>query len=124
MFNQLLALVIITAGWPGYQNIEIADGLTPSSQGACRSHFLDPAVILQVFNNLPGLIFSNVEQEASSDPSVIFNSLQQLLLVLLAHAGQSANFAFARKVLYVFEIRNLVRAPDQRNGLRPESLHA
>jgi hypothetical protein len=47
-----------------------------------------------MFDDFPGLSFCRVEKEASGDPPVILNRFEQLLLVLFAHAGQSANLAF------------------------------
>ena len=69
-----------------------------------------------------GLAFGGVEQEASGDAAIVFDRLEQLLLVLFAHAGQVADFAFARQFLYAFEIADLVGAPDQGNRLRPQTL--
>ncbi len=43
--------------------------------------------------------------------------------MLLAHSRQLANLSFARQFLDAIHITDFVRAPDQRDGLRSESLY-
>ncbi len=50
--------------------------------------FSTAGVIAQVLDDFCGLSFGGVEQKASGDAAIILDRLQQLLLVLLAHAWQ------------------------------------
>ncbi len=53
---------------------------------------------------------------------VIFDGLDQLEFVLLAHAGEFTNFSGARELLHSVHIGNLVGAPNQRNCFRSQTL--
>ena len=123
MFNQLFAIIIVAARRSRNQNVEVADGLTPAAKRTGRNCFLNPRIILQMFSNLFRLHLSNIQQKAPSNSPIIFNRLQQFLLVLLSHARQFAYFSLPRKFLHSLQIANLVRTPNQRHGLRPEPLH-
>ena len=70
-----------------------------------------------------GLGFGGVEEEASGDAAIVLDGFEQFLLVLLAHAGQTANLAFLGQLLYAFGIADVIGAPDQGDGLRAEALN-
>jgi hypothetical protein len=67
--------------------------------------------------------FGGVDQKPSGDAAVIFDGLQQFLFVLLAHARQFADLAFARKLFHAIDVADLIGAPDQCNRLRPQALN-
>ena len=50
------------------------------------------------------LHFRGIEQEAPGDAAVILDSFEKLQLVLLSHARQSADFAFASQFLDPLEV--------------------
>ena len=69
-----------------------------------------------------GLLFGRVEQEASGDAAVVFDGLEQLLFLLLSHAGKLANFSFAGQFGHALEIAYVIGAPDQGDGLGAQAL--
>ena len=73
-------------------------------------------------NQLFGELFGGVEQKAAADAAVIFDRLEQLLLMLFAHARQSADFSFTGQGLHSVEIADLVGAPDKCDGLGAQAL--
>src|SRR5713226_1427467 len=75
-----------------------------------------------MIDDLIRLVFRCVEEEAAGDTAVVLNRFEQLLFLLFAHAGQDANFAFARQLLHALHIADLVRTPDEGNGLRAQAL--
>ena len=82
-----------------------------------------PGNFLDIVRELFGFGFGGVDQEAAADAAVVFDRLQQLGFVLLAHARQFANLAFARQFLDAVDVADFVGAPDQRDGLRAEALN-
>ena len=82
-----------------------------------------PANLRKVLGQLFGLSFGGVDQEAAADAAIVFDRLQQLRFVLLAHAGQFADLSFARKFLDAIDVADFVGAPDQRDGLRAQALN-
>ena len=68
-------------------------------------------------------IFGGVDQEAAADAAVVFDGLEELGFVLLAHARQFANFSLARQFLDAIDVADLVGAPDQSDGLGAEALN-
>jgi hypothetical protein len=64
-----------------------------------------------------GELFGGVEEEASADAAVVFDCLEELLLVLFAHAGEFADLSLARELFDAVEIADLVGAPDKGDGL-------
>src|SRR5207245_10386938 len=107
----------------GDQNVESADRLSSSAQGTGGRDLLYSRRARQVLDYLLRSAIGFVEVEASGNAAIIFNAFEDLLLVLFAHARQSANLAFAREFLYASEVADLKCVPDQRDGLRPESLN-
>ena len=67
-------------------------------------------------------MFGGIEQKAAGDAAIVLDGLEQLLLLLLPHAGKFADFAFARQLVHALEIADVIGAPDQRDGLRSEAL--
>src|ERR1700722_3983068 len=63
------------------------------------------------------------EPESAADAAIVLDRLQELGFVLLAHARQDSNFAFARQLLDAFNIATLVRTPDECDGFRAEPLN-
>src|ERR1700674_1056059 len=76
-----------------------------------------------MFHEFFGQLFGGVEQESSGDAAVVFNRFEQLQFVLLAHARQLADLAFARQLLHALQVAHLMGAPDQGNRLRPQTLN-
>src|SRR5262249_15168925 len=123
LLNGVGASRIAATGGAGHENVEIADGFASSPQGAGRYDLFDSRVIAQVVDNLLGLRFGGLEKETASNSAIVFDGLEQLLLVFFAHPRQDSNFAFTAELLHAFEVRHLVRAPDQRDGFGTEALN-
>ena len=116
------AFGIGAAGGAGDENIEIAHGFAAAAQGTGGSDAVDAGKLRQILGELLRFGFGGVDEKAARDAAVVFDGLQQLLFVLLAHARQFANLAFARKFFYAIDIADLIGAPDQGNRLRSEAL--
>ena len=84
---------------------------------------VDARILLEIGGEFFGLGFGGVDQESAADAAIVLDGLQQLGFVLLAHARQFANFAFARQLLDAVDVANFVGAPDQCDGLRTEALN-
>ena len=67
-------------------------------------------------------LLGSIDQETAADAAIIFDCLEQLLLVLFSHAGQFADFPFPREFFDAIQIADLEGAPNQGDGLRPEAL--
>src|SRR3954469_20049978 len=61
--------------------------------------------------------------KAPGDSLVILDAFQNLLLVLLSHTGKGAQLAFARQLRDSIDITDLKSIPNERDGLRSESLN-
>jgi hypothetical protein len=72
--------------------------------------------------SLVGLGLGGVDEKSSGDSAVVFDRLQQLLFVLLAHARQFADLAFARQLFHAIDVADLIGAPDQGDRLRSQTL--
>ena len=121
-FDQLRALLVVHAARSGDQHVEIADRLASAAQRTGGRDLLDALDVLQMLGQLLRGAVGFVEQEAPGDAAIIFNRLQDFLLALFAQARQLAQLAFARQLLHAGEIAHLEGAPQQRDGLRAESL--
>ena len=82
-----------------------------------------PGYFFRYVDELFGFGLAGVDEEAAADAAVVFDGLQQLGFVLLAHAGEFADFSFAREFLDAIDIADFVGAPDERDGLRAEALN-
>src|SRR5580698_7236282 len=58
--NKFLTFFIVTASFSSYQNVEIADGFAPSTQGTGGRNVFDPGISAQMFDDFPGLSFGRV----------------------------------------------------------------
>src|SRR5271167_2991592 len=112
MVDQFLPFFVVATRFAGYQDIEIAYGFTSSAQGTSGSDFLDAGIVAQMLDDFAGLSFCSVEEKASGDAAIILDRFQQLLLVLFAHAGQSADLTFLGQFLHALGIADLIGAPD------------
>ena len=104
---------VIAAGFTCDQDVEIADGFASAAQRTCGRYFFDAGKIAEMVDDLLGLSFAGVEQEASGDAAVVFDGLEQFLFLLLAHAGKFANLSFSRQLGYAVEIADVIGAPDE-----------
>ncbi len=68
-------------------------------------------------------MLGGIDQESSADAAVVFDGLQEFLLVLFAHAREFADLAFAGELFYAVEVADLVGAPDQSDGFWAEALN-
>ena len=123
MLGNFLARFVGRATFAGDENVEVANGFAPAPQRPGRRHLLDSRRLHQVRDQLVGQLLGGIEREAAADAPVIFNRLEQFLLVFFAHARQFANLAFARQFFHAVDVANLVGAPDQRNRFWPEALN-
>ena len=107
---------------PGDQDVEVADGFASAAQRSGGGYFFHAGIVAEMLDDLLGLLFGRVEQEAAGDAAIVFDGLEQLLFLLLAHARKLANLSFPGQLLHAFEITHLVGAPDQSDGLRAQAL--
>ena len=106
----------------GHENVEIADRLAAAAQRSSWSDLVEAGEFRKIIGEFFRLGLGNVDQESAGDAPEVFNGFQQFLFVLLAHARQFADLAFARQFFHAIDVADLVGAPDQRNGLRSKTL--
>ena len=122
MIDQLLAGGVIAAGFACDQDVEIADGVASAAQGTGRSYFFHAGILAKMLDNFFRLLFGRVEEKASGDATVVFDGLEQLLLVFLPHTGKLAYFSLAREFGHTLQIAHVIGTPDEGNGLGAEAL--
>src|SRR4051794_7769751 len=66
------------AGFSGDENIEIADSLAAAAEGSGGSNLVNTGKLFHVGRDLFALDLGRINQEASANPPVILNRLEQL----------------------------------------------
>ena len=111
VLDELFAGGVIAAGLAGDQDVEVADGFAPAAQGSGGRDLFHAGIIAQMLDDFLGLAFGGVEQKAAGDAAIVLDGLEQLLFLLLAHAGKFANLSFAAPAWP----RPRDRSPDRRS---------
>src|SRR3982750_2520794 len=107
-----LAALLCSARTASDQNIEVSYSFPSTAQRSSRSNLVDAGKFLYVGRDLFALDLGRVDKEASADAAIIFDCLEQLGFVLLAHARQFANFSLPGKFLDAVHVADLVGTPD------------
>src|ERR1035438_5876918 len=74
---------------------------------------INPLDAFEVSGKLFGGAVGFVDQESPSDPAIIFDGFENLLLGLSTHSGQSLQLGFFSKLLDSSQVTHLKSAPDQ-----------
>ena len=122
VFDRLLALFRAAASRARNQDVEIPDGFAAAAQRAGRRDLVEAGKLREISGEFFRLGFGDIDQKPSGDSAIVFDGLQQFLLMLFAHARQFADLAFAGKLFHAIDVRDLIGVPNQRNRLRPETL--
>ena len=123
MLDQFLPLGIVTTRSACDQNVEVAHRFATAAKRSRRRRFIDARIRAQVLDDLFSLNLCGFDQKATGDSAIVLDGFEQLLFVLLAHARQLANLAFASEFLHPFKVADLISAPDQCDCLWSQPLH-
>src|ERR1700676_2296459 len=96
MFDELFAGGVIAAGLACYQDVEVAYSFAATAQRAGWGYFFYSGIVAKVLDDFIGLSFAGIEQEAPGDAAILFDGLEQFLLLLLPHARKLAYLSLAR----------------------------
>ena len=121
--NGLLSSFFGGAGFSGNENVQVPHCLASSPQGSRRRDLVDTGKLLEIRGEFFGFRLGCINQKAPTNAAIVFDGLEQLRLVLFAHARQFANLALSRQFLDTVHIADFVGAPDERDRLRPQSLN-
>ena len=106
--DEVLAGSVIAAGLARNQDVEIADGLASAAQRSRGSYFFYPGIIAEVLDDLIGLLFGSVEQEAAGNAAIVLDGLEQFLFLLLAHAREFADLSLFGQPGHAIDIAHLI----------------
>ena len=101
------------AGRPGREQVEIADGLTPTAERAGRRHSLDAGELAQQRTDAVGVLGGLVDAETARVAAVIFDAFQELFGELLAHARQLEQRTSLGCRFELVDVRDLECRPEQ-----------
>ena len=122
MLDRVGTLAVVDTARAGYQDVEIAHRLAAAAQRTGGCDLVDAGNGREIFGKLLGFDLRVIDEIAAADALVVFDGLDQLEFVLLAHAGKFTNLPGAREFLHSIHVGNLVGAPDQRDRFRPQTL--
>ena len=105
----------------GDQQIEIANGLFPAAQRACRRNRFDGlSRLLDVCRNRGCRILCRINVKSSGGFLEYFHCFQNILFAFLAKARQVAKFFFSRKLFHVRYGGGLKIGPQESDFLRAQ----
>src|SRR5207249_1023403 len=118
--DRLFALGRGAAARSGDENVEVAHGFASAAQRSGGGDLLKAWELAEILCELRRFRFGGVDQESAADAAVVLDGLEQLLLVLFAHAREFTNLSLAGQFFDAIDIADLVGAPDQGNCLWPQ----
>ena len=92
--------MLIGTTWARYQNVEISDGLSSSTQGTSRGDLLNAGHFREKLFDLLCCAFSRVKKKASGDAAILLDAPEDSLLMLLSHARKFSDFSFTTWPLF------------------------
>src|SRR5215471_5644679 len=87
------------AGFSSDQNVEVADRVAATPQGPGRGDLVNPRKLLDIGGELLAFDFGRVDQKSPADTAVVFDRLEQLGFVFLAHTRKLSNLPLACELL-------------------------